>query len=183
MVKRLRAKLLRLALAASLIMPAFGALNMVEAHASCYYQGYTDTVYGSYGATTFSSTAEYTVGYSCSGVPQEINLGHIRDVATFAKCVNFCMYPVHKSTEGDWCNGYQNYYCRIAWYAIWTTQCSSQYGSCIVTRNEYPNQWKTYTWYSASSTSWSNFNSGGGDDACKIIHSFIRHIWELPCAI
>jgi hypothetical protein len=179
-----KAKIIQLVFAASLAFPVAG-VNMLEAHAACYYQGYTDTLYGSFGnpPTTFTTTAWYTIGYSCSGVPQEINLTHFQDTVTFGRCTNYCNDPTRTTTEGDWCNGYQNYYCNIVWYHVYSKSCNSQYGSCTITRDEYPNQWKTYTWYSASQTFWVNFNTGGGDYKCRIIHSFVRHIWELPCII
>jgi len=186
----LKAKLVRLALAASLAFPVAG-VNMLEAHAACYYGGYSNTISGTYAGTSYSSTVWYTVGFSCSGAAQELSITEIRDSATFLKCVNPCVGGYHDSRQGWWCSAYQptpyQYCFSYLWSSTTVYSCNSNAGSCTVTRDQIPRNgsgyyiWTTYDTRSATGSFWTYFGSYGGDWHCNIMHLFITGRQDLVC--
>lgn len=167
-----KARLNRLGLAALVALP-LGLAQMVPARADCYYNGYFyDTVSNAPASgVSFTSTVQYTLGYSCSGTPTSINISWWQDKLSFTGG------GYHETNEAGVCNPFDpsTWWCNGVWNDFnHTYSCS---GRCSITRNVYPNFWMGYTQGAGVWTHWNGCSSvPGGDGAhCDELHQFNNH--------
>jgi hypothetical protein len=172
----LRSRLARLALVAVVVLPLGISASTIPVGAAYFYQGYTDTVSGGPNAGVgFTSTVEFTIGFSSSWYPLTIDVTKYTDTMTFAKCSLAC--PItHQTTEGYGCNPWHESYSECGswpWEHRSTLSCTSTATSgCSLTRIEQPRLWMP--WYAASATGsvWNNPAVSVPVGPCNAIHMF-----------
>jgi hypothetical protein len=176
----IRTRLIQLFLAATLALPAgAGVMNALPARADCYYNGYF-WHYGHYSGyplpsgSTYSDAIQYTLGYSCSGVPTSV------DISYFASYLSFSGGPTHYSFLAGVCKDFdrRNWNCN-SW--VWETNstagaCS---GNCTVVRNAWPGRWMAYYSTAAVTNSYlgcTSYNGGGGAKCDVVDELFLNRV-------